>query len=180
MSVPAAPTPNAPPDAGRIPPARMPRSRLILVHLIIAVIVVGSGFDIIVGREHWPFSNYPMYSRIEQDDTVTRLRFYGVPSVPDAAELPLLDERFIAPFDQTRLNAALQQLSRDPEGDRLLCEAARDTLARYELRRRASLHDSPPLRAIKLYRLTWQIDPLARNRDQPERRELLLEIDATR
>ena len=178
MSVLPAPTPPALPDERRVRPA-MRRSRLILVHLMIAAIVVGSGFDIGVGREHWPFSNYPMYSRIERGDTVTRFHFYGVLATPGGGEMPLTDDRFIAPFDKTRLNAALQQLSRDPDGARLLREAARDTLARYEARRRAGLHDGPPLRAIRLYRLTWQIDPLTRNRDRPERREVLLELDAT-
>ncbi len=154
--------------------------RLLLIQLGIAAIVLGSGFDMLVGREHWPFSHYPMYSRIERADTTTKLHLYGVARGPDAAEFPLLEPRYIAPFDKTRLTAALQRLRREPDGEARLREALRDALDRYEASRAEGRHDGPPLQAIRLYAVTWRYDPGARNADRPDRRELLLEVRAAR
>ena len=156
------------------------RSRFLLVHLGLAVLLAGSGFDILAGREHWPFSNYPMYSRIERDRTVTKLHLYGVPEGAATREFPLLDHRYIQPFDKTRLTSALQQLQRRPDAERQLREAARDVLERYEVLRQAGRHDGPPLQAVRLYRLEWRLDPRARNVDQPDGRALLLEVRAGR
>lgn len=38
----------------------MSRTRVLLVHCVLLGLLLGSGFDMLVGREHWPFSHYPM------------------------------------------------------------------------------------------------------------------------
>ena len=54
----------------------------------------------------------------------------------------------------------------------------RDTLDRYEARRRAGEQNGPPLRGLRLYALRWELDPYARNRDDPEVRRLLFEVSS--
>jgi len=42
-----------------------------------------------------------------------------------------------------------------------------DILNRYEQMRIAGLHRGPALARIKLYVVTWHLDPLARNKNHP-------------
>ena len=44
----------------------MPKHRLLLAHLLILGILGGSFYDILTRQEHWPFSNYPMFSTIHR------------------------------------------------------------------------------------------------------------------
>ncbi len=157
--------------------------RLALVHLGLFVILAGSLFDIATGREHWPFSPYPMFSSIEMEPVEEKVRLYGVPLAEnnggDAAasqEFPLLDAAALQPFDQARLNIGLRKLQRR-EGDANLRVAMTEALSRYEALRRAGQHDGPPLRAVRLYELSWTLDPLARNVAAPNERTLLLEVE---
>jgi glycosyltransferase involved in cell wall biosynthesis len=88
--------------------------RIVLVQLLIAVLVGGSAYDIITGREHWPFSPYPMFSTVERAPTLDVLRLFGVSDEPSPREIPLLDQDAIAPFDQARLATALARTVSDP------------------------------------------------------------------
>ncbi len=161
--------------------------RLALVHLGLFVILAGSLFDIVTGREHWPFSPYPMFSSIEMEPVEEKVRLYGVPLAEsnrgDAAastEFPLLDAAALQPFDQARLNIGLRKLQRragGDGGDADLRVAMSEVLSRYEALRQAGQHDGPPLRAVRLYELSWTLDPLARNVAAPDARVLVLEVE---
>ncbi len=156
--------------------------RLLLVHLGLFVILAGSLFDIATGREHWPFSPYPMFSSIEREPVEEKVRLYGVPlgesnggGATTDEEFPLLDEAAIQPFDEARLASGLRKLQRRGD-DPALRAAMSDVLARYETLRLAGQQDGPPLQAVRLYELSWTLDPLARNVDTPDARVLLLEV----
>ncbi len=157
---------------------KLPAWRIVLVHLGLVVLVGGMGFDTVVGREHWPFSHYPMYSRIELDRSTTSLQLYGIPADGSSTEFALLERQYIQPFDKTRLRSALRRMQAQPNGDGRLRVALQDVLTRYEVLRRAGRHDGPPLRGIRAYELEWQLDPWAANRSRPDRRDLLLEVMA--
>ena len=49
-------------------------SRLWLVNAAIAFLIVGSAYDIIRDADHWPFSNYGMYSELQTSRTLGVLR----------------------------------------------------------------------------------------------------------
>lgn len=87
----------------------------------------------------------------------------------------MLDDAYIQPFDKTRLTSALQGIARAPDSEPRLREAMRDVFTRYEAARVAGQHSGPALQGIRAYRVTWQLDPRARNRDRPDQRELVLE-----
>src|SRR5438445_13398218 len=98
-----------------VKPVGLPaRPRLWLVHAVMVVIVGGSFFDIVTGREHWPFSPYPMYASIIRVRTLTGLRLCGVTGgVP--AEVPLTAYPYLQPFQPAKLELALSRLYRPTE-----------------------------------------------------------------
>ena len=144
-------------------------SRMALAVVLIACLGAGSLYDIVTGREHWPFSPYPMFAAIDQNRTLSVLRLVGVTAEDTPREIPLLDSRLIAPFDQCRLSTALSRTyfsARRP----LIHEMLRDSLERYDALRIAGEHDQPPLGAVRLYEMRWTLDPAGRNVATPDER----------
>jgi hypothetical protein len=152
-------------------------SRIVLVHLLIAVLAGGSAYDIVTGREHWPFSPYPMFSKVERAPTLDVLRLFGVSDEPSPREIPLLDQDAIAPFDQARLATALARTVSDPIRRPLITDMLRNCLARYERLRTTGRQNGPPLRAVRLYALHWTLDSGAANAALPDRRELIAQVN---
>lgn len=157
--------------------ARMSSRRLLLVHVVLALLVGMSAYDITTGQEHWPFSPYPMFADVENRPMLTSLRLFGVTDEISPREIPLRDEALIRPFDQCRISTAFSGAYDDPDRRPLLPELLKDSLSRYEARRVAALHHGPPLRAIRLYRMEWSLDSDARNIDAPDRRQLLEQVE---
>jgi len=142
--------------------------------LVCAGLIAGSLFDIVRDDEHWPFSQYPMFSGVWRSPTFTWLRLFGVTASGD--EFPLDANRYITPFDQSRLPKALRQVIQDPARAPRLHEALYGILSRYEKLAREGRHDGPALAALRLYELEWTIDAQARNVDRPDRRRFIAEV----
>ena len=147
-------------------------ARLAFVHVLLAVLIGGSFYDIYTGREHWPLSPYPMFSNVERDPSLQCLRIVGVPA-GTGQEITLLDSDVIFPFDQCRLTSALSRAYTDPARRNNIHEQLRDCLDRYEERRRAGLHDGAPLEGVRLYEMRWTLQPDASNVDTPDSRQLI-------
>lgn len=154
--------------------ATIGRRRVAVISTVLGVLVGGSMFDILTDTEHWPFSPYGMYSEVAWEHSVNVLRLVGVTTI--GSEVTLLDPRYFRPFRRTRLQTALEQMNRAANRAQLLNEGLEDCLRRYERARREGSHDGPPLRALRLYRVVWKLDPWARNADRPDRKELLFEV----
>ena len=150
----------------------MSRQRILVVYALNALILGGSLFDLSRDKEHWPFSQYPMYAQTEKSRSLTILRLFGV--TQQGAEIPLTDIRYLQPFDDSRLPEALNRIAK--KRPLQLKTAVRDCLVRYEALRRAGRHDGPPLRAMRLYRVYWVLDPWAPNIDHPDRKDFLVEV----
>jgi len=147
----------------------MTRSRRLLANLLVLGVVAGSAAAIGTGHELWPFSPYPMFSRTHRGPTVERLWVYGV--LPDGREVPLSDRRAFHPLRLAQLEAALTNLG--PAGRR---EGLEDMLSRYEVRRGAGRHGGPRFTGLRLYRMAFELEDDAGNRDRPLVRELLAEV----
>jgi hypothetical protein len=158
---------NAP--AGKV---AMSKPRLLVVYALGAIIFGGAFYDLLRDTEHWPFSPYPMFSEITTGKTLSMLRLYGVVQRSPLVEIQLDNNLYLQPFDNSRLADALGHARLQNRVD----EAVTDCLARYEALRRAGRHDGPPLVAMRLYLVTWTLDPSARNIDRPDRKELLAEV----
>jgi hypothetical protein len=152
----------------------MSSGRRAFLNLVALLLIVGSAYDIVADQEHWPFSQYPMFSGVWRAPTFTWLRLFGVTA--DGSEFPLDENRFVAPFDQSRLPKGLKRILEGRDGPTRVRTALADCLARYEQLRREKLHDGPPLTALRLYELEWTIDPAAANIDRPDRREFVSEV----
>ena len=157
---------------------RMSWLRVWLVYFIFIFLVGASVYDIVTNRENWPFSPYAMYSYAEREHTLEVIELFGVTQENGTPrEIPLLDSRYLEPFDQTRLRGALSNLlEQSQKHPQLLTKALEDCLVRYEKLSRAGHHDGPHLSSIRLYRLQWQLDPWARNVERPDKREILAEV----
>jgi hypothetical protein len=150
-----------------------PRRR-IFINLVIAFVVAGSAYDIVTDQEHWPFSQYPMFSGVWRSPTFTWLRLFGVTA--DGREFPLDANRYVAPFDQSRLPKAFRRILDGHNGDARIHQALADCLARYEQLRRDKSHDGPPLARLRLYEVEWTIDARADNVNRPDRRTVIAEV----
>jgi len=153
----------------------MSRIRGLLVHLLIAGVIGGSLYDIATRQEHWPFSDYPMFALVQQRPVLDNwFRLYGVTF--DNREVAILKYSELWPLDQSRLPLGLRRLYQQPGGPERVRAAVDDILRRYELRRVRGQHDGPPLRALRLYSVNWDLEPYAANLDRPRSRALLVEV----
>ena len=157
----------------------MSKQRVLFLNAAIVLLVAISLLDIVVDQEHWPFSQYPMYSEVRQEYFLSGLRLFGVMQEYPQHEIPLRDFEYIRPFYQSRLNKALLRMKDEDNTEKrqqLLNKALLDCLTRYEKLRLTSQHDGPPLQGIRLYSLHWQLDARAKNVEQPDHRELVAEV----
>lgn len=159
--------------------------RKLVAYAAIGLVVGGHLFDLVADREHWPFSTYPMYSyRLGERFHVYRVVGVLHDDARDHAgdgaggELPLVQRQYLRPFDFLTLGNGLAYLNKKPDRERRLEAALHDCLARYEARRALGHHDGPRLRALRFYRMSWDLDPKARNANRPDRQELLYEVAA--
>jgi hypothetical protein len=148
--------------------------RRILLNAVFLALIVGSAYDIVRDQEHWPLSQYPMFSVAWHSSTFAWLRLFGVTA--EGREFPLASNRYIAPFDQSRLPKALRRIMDGPDGPAKTREAVAECLARYTTLGEERLHNGPPLVAMRLYELEWTIDPDAANVDRPDSRRLITEV----
>lgn len=155
-----------------------------LVGVGVILYVLACGFEIITGREHWPFSPYPMFSRVEESTTLERFRAVGIPADPSWTSPHaktygghLLEADQIQPFHFIRLDAALDKLHAQSDGPAKLQLAAANLLQRYESRRQLGEHTGPPLRGLRLVRAEWDLRRDAANHAKPERLQMLVTVE---
>jgi hypothetical protein len=150
------------------------RARRWFLSCVFLVLIGGSAYDVVRNQEHWPFSQYPMFSGTWKSPTFTWLRLFGVTG--DGREIALASNEYIQPFDQSRLPKALRRILDEPDHVERLHIAIADCLARYELLRARGEHDGPPIVAMRLYELEWRIDPWAIDEDHPLAKRFLGEV----
>ncbi len=146
------------------PVHRMPRSRILVAVAVIAFVVCGQLFDTACGREHWPFSNYAMYSGIATRRETEVFRAYGVTSSDE--ETWLAGQSF--PFDPIRLSCILSN-----HNDSAAMSVAADALLKLANANSAGLQ----LARMRIYHCRWKHDEQARNYHQPERTLLAETVD---
>jgi hypothetical protein len=152
----------------------MSRLRLLVAYGLLAFIVGGTIPDAVMDSEHWPWSVYPMYSYMWVGQKYDDYRLYGVPKDHPDQEFSLFtDERYLQPFDQSRMGAILTQLINTP-GRPDVHAALIDCLKRYEALRRGGRHPGPELTTLRLYHVFWTLDSYGSTIEKPDRK---VEID---
>lgn len=153
-------------------PAGLGKARLALIDAIIVVFLAIACFDIGADLEHWPFSNYAMYSRL----TPSTLLWYRVEGVTANGETDLPLDGSFPPFDQVRLVAALGRLAGAGHGQRPLRSALANLLSLYDRHRRES-PQAPAVSGLRLYNAAWALHPGLTGREPPGRRAPAAEVD---
>ena len=147
--------------------------RMLVAYGLLALILGGTLVDEVLDSEHWPWSVYPMYSYMWVGKHYDDYRLYGVPKDNPNTEISLwTDERYLQPFDQSRLGAMLTQLVGQPE----LHEGLVDCLMRYEALRRGGRHPGPELVALRMYHVYWTLDPWGATIEKPDRKVEIEEV----
>lgn len=149
--------------------------RKALVNLGLLGLLAGSAFEMGTGGEHWPFSSYPMFSRVRREARVDHLALVAIPG-DGSPEFPLYRSEHIHPYHWYRHRGALRRMLERPDGEAAVRKGLADCLDRYERGRRAGRHAGPPLRALRLYRVDWAIDPDAPSLIAHESRTLVAEV----
>lgn len=159
---------------GTSAPPPMRPWRLLMVYALGVAIIGGSLFSWVTDTEHWPFSPYPMFSWLSPrtDFRFTTLRLYGVTQEQPLSEFPLDRNEYLEPFDNSRLPAALDIAVHENR----VAPVLKDCLDRYEALRASGIHHGPPITALRLYRVTWNLNAQASNVDAPKTKELLAEF----
>jgi len=125
-------------------------ARILFVHALIAALVVPSLYDTFSGEEHWPYSPYPMYSRIAAATPPPRYHLYGVTLDDPPAEIRLPERSYAGPLNPLRLQAALSRLAAGEQPEASLRAVLRNFLERYEAERQRSAA-LPGVRGVRLY-----------------------------
>ena len=140
----------------------MRRWRVWIVALLAIALIAGHAFDIITQTEHWPFSFYPMYGRMQKKKRLRVPALYGVvlkdnkwkgQRITSSEFVPLLSEARIR-------NILIASWGRDGSGPKAKRDTAailRDYLKLYESRRIAGLHNGPPMLEAQLCEITWVV-----------------------
>jgi hypothetical protein len=153
----------------------MTHRRSAVVHLLITGVLAGSLYDIIKSQEHWPFSDYPMFSTVHRTHVLDNwYRVFGI--TREGREVPILAYPELWPLDQSRLPLGIRRLAQEPGNDARVQAALADILRRYEERRIAGRHDGPAFEGLKLYRLGWDLEANGANLDRPRSRVLVAEV----
>lgn len=93
---------------------------------VIVFLLAATGFEILTGREHWPFSPYPMFSEAAVPDTVFRVDAWA--EAEGIEPVSLITDRVPSPWDPIRLRVSLQRFARDT--DRVRLRSATEALLR--------------------------------------------------
>lgn len=148
------------------PLPKMPRGRILVAIAVTAFVVSGQLFDVVCGCEHWPFSDYAMYSEITTRRETEMIRAYGVTSRDEETWSP--DQ--CSPLDPVRLSCILAN-----HNDNAALSVAADALMKLANANPAGAQ----LTRMRIYRCRWEHDGQTRNFDRPER-TLLAESADTR
>jgi GT2 family glycosyltransferase len=154
---------------------RMSAGRIVAAHAVLALLIAGSAYDIVSGREHWPLSPYPMFSSVERNTDLRLLLLRGVTDEAVPREIALRDASAIGPFDQCRIVTAFSRVKSAGDRERLHAMLG-GTLARYDALRAEGINEGPPLKAVRLYDAVWTLQGDAANRDTPDQAQLVAEF----
>jgi hypothetical protein len=157
----------------------MSSGRVRLVLVILGVIVVGQLVDILLQREDWPFSNYPMYAKLIRKKETSLYRLYGrVIDGKGERIIPIVDDNlhmYVPPLNELRMKNILEH-AWVVGGEKATRRVLRDYMAMYEERRilgRQPMPEQGPrmLDAICM-KMTWKLDAAGGTVGEPKLEQL--------
>jgi hypothetical protein len=139
--------------------------------LIVAFFLIGivgwHVFAVSAQQDHWPFSNYPMYAKLQAEREFSNVR---IVAFTDETPPRRIVER------STHLRTLMARLARREIPDPARIERTiRDHFGRYGQRDDKDLGGAR-IAEVRIYKQTWVLRPDAGNRDQPDRNELIARV----
>jgi len=133
-----------------------------MVWSLALVLVAGHAYDIVVQREHWPFSYYQMYARVQKKRRLELLGLYAIVQDHKRSRQIAIDQTYIPQLGETRMRNILMAswgrvTSPNPTAVRDTARILRDYLKLYESRRLSGLHDGPPMLEAQLCKVSWVV-----------------------
>ena len=149
-----------------------------VVIFLVLGLLAGQATAVATQREIWPFSPFRMYSRQLTEARVSAIWMYGVVADSVDSEVPL-SSTYFSPLTNLDVRSHIRRvgttIEQAPAGDPAPLHARlRALYDRYESGR-GHQHDGPALRAIRLYKVHWTLDPSIR-KAEPDRRDLIIEV----
>jgi hypothetical protein len=152
----------------------MSRVRIGLVLSLAFVLVAGHANDIIKQREHWPFSFYPMYGRVQRRPVLKMPALYGLMQQGKRAKGQRITRSYVPQLSEARIrNILLAAWGRDgsaPGAKQKVAAILRDYIRMYEDRRRKGFikdengDPMPQMVEAQFVMITWSVKPNAPNR----------------
>ena len=129
---------------------------------IAAIIIIGQAVDTVAQREHFPFSNYPMYAH-ETGPTTSLLRIYGI--VTDGTrtwDMPIADSNsfaYVPEMNEMRMKnvLAFSYGKGQPKNVIATRRVLKDYLNAYEHQRVSTNSNAPRMLIAECKRLTWSV-----------------------
>jgi hypothetical protein len=145
----------------------MPVWRKTLVYALLVGLLAIHAFAVASMKDLWPFSNYPMYSKLQTDRTFQNVRIVAYSD----SDPP---RRFVD--RSTHLRTQVNRLVRAEQlNQKKLNKLLRDYFRGYEQRDRLKAENVRLVEA-RVYRLKWVMRPDASNRGEPDEYELVARV----
>jgi hypothetical protein len=141
--------------------------RKYIVAAVLTGIVGWHAFAVIAQQDHWPFSNYPMYSKLQTERQFSNVR---IVAFTDESPRRRIVER------STHLRTLITRLARReiPDPARV-ARTIREHFSKYDQRDDKNL-DGARIAEVRIYKQTWILRPDASNRDEPDQNELVARV----
>ena len=130
-------------------------------YILGSIVLAAQFIDVLMCREHWPFSHFPMYTGIQTEDYL-RYRVEGV--LADGTEVSLVN--YMVPLSPGKVSNVIANHGANPKQEHYQ-RSAREFFDWYETNRMKSRHDGPEIKATRVYALNWLLREDASNIDSP-------------
>lgn len=144
----------------------MPQWRKNFIVGLLGFIVGFHVWDVLAKRDHWPISNYPMYSKLQTDNG-----FWTVRIVAYTNEEPRRRLVEKSTYFRTLVSKLIRREDRNLTR---LVRVVKDHFATYA--KREGL-EGAKIDEVRVYRVRWNLRPDASNRDEPDLSELFVKIN---
>src|SRR5260370_2335085 len=124
--------------------------------LLTAPLLVQTTYVFRKHAEIWPFSNFPMFSRLFLSTKASGYVVYGLTA--DGKEIELSNPNYWLTFDSDRQRAAIRSLEKSGTRaglDEDLRKFLNNLLELYEARRISGKHNGEKIVRLRLYKLSW-------------------------
>lgn len=166
-------------DAARSESLPMSNARVLLVFALLAFLLGGHALCVLINKEFWPLSHYPMYAMVHRDVWTEEL-MVGVQVGDPAQEIKISSFAFDRPISvRASIQAVSRELVKDPSKSDQLHQILYGLGNNYrDLQGGNRPKTYKEINAVRLYRVIWNVVIVdGEHRAVEASRELIMEVD---